>query len=518
MRELPANLDAERWVLGAILLDNAAYKHAVEVLTPDDFSSNPNKRIFTSMVTLAESGRPIDPVTLTEELLRTKELEAVGGVPYLASLTKGVPRSSHVTHYARIVKDRSIRWGIMRQAKSLFDGAADIGTELDTLRSSFEQGQQILSAALRDGVAAESKLPFRTAAQIAVETPASIEWVCRPWVAAETITEVDGKIKAAGKTTWMLAMCRAVLDGLAFMGEPTSKGPVVYLTEQSPQSFRIALERAGLLGREDFIVLYWHKAAAVPWKVIIQEAVSECSRRGAGLLLVDTLGRFTGIEGDAENNAGNALEAMKPLKIAAAGGLAIAVARHERKRGGEVSDAGRGSSAFGGEVDTILTIRRPEGRVRPTARVIRAISRFTEVPEELAIELTATGYVALGDAEALAVREASALILKAAPQSEADAVDLATLCEVSEVKRTTGQQAVEQLFRAGDLDKVGSGKKGSPFRYYSPAGKHSAGTTPSRAAERIPSEADLAPKGQGHIGGVPSGPGSDAPGEESWDL
>ena len=469
-------------MLGTILLDNSRFRDAAAILTAGDFSHDGHRRIFRHMAKLMEAGRPIDPVTLTEELLRTSELETAGGVAYLSALTEGVLRATNVAHYAGIVKDRAIRCRIMRLAKSLSEGAADIGTELDTLCSSFEQGQEILSAALRSGVAAESKLPFRTAAQIAVETPARIEWVSRPWVAAGAITEVDGKIKAAGKTTWMLAMCRAVLDGIPFMGEPTTKGPVVYLTEQPPQSFRIALERAELLGREDFIVLYWHDVARQPWEVIVREAVMECGRRGARLLLVDTLGRFTGIEGDGENSAGDALRAMKPLQIAAAEGVAVVAARHERKSGGDVGDSGRGSSAFGGAVDTILTIRRPEGRVRPTIRIIRAISRFSEVPGELTIELTETaGYVALGDSEGLAVQEASELILKAAPHSEADAMDLATLCEVSGVKRTTGQQAVKDLHQVGKLRKAGTGKKGDPVRYC--ATEDSAGTTPPMAAE-----------------------------------
>ncbi|MBI4464507.1 MAG: AAA family ATPase, partial [Acidobacteria bacterium] len=422
-------------------------------------------------------------ITLTEELLRTGGLAVVGGPAYIASLTEGIPRSTNAEHYARIVKDRALRRQVIRLAKNLSNGAADIGTDPTALLSTLEQGQRNLSAALRDGVAAERKLPFRTAAQIAVETPASIECICRPWVAAGAITEVDGKIKAAGKTTWMLAMCRAVLDGLAFMGEPTTKGPVVYLTEQPPQSFRVALERAGLLGRDDFIVLYWHEVARLPWEVIVREAVMECRRRGASLLVVDTLGRFTGIEGDAENNAGDALKAMKPLQLAAADGLGILTGRHERKSGGEVSDSARGSTAFGGAVDTILTMRRPEGQVRPTVRIIRAISRFSEVPVELAIELTPGGYVALDSTEGLAVQEASALILKAAPKREAGAIDLKALCKKSGVKRTTGQEAVEQLQMAGNLKSVGTGKKGDPFRYYAATREDSAGTTPPIAAE-----------------------------------
>lgn len=101
------------------------------------------------------------------------------------------------------------------------------------------------------------QLRFRSAAEIARETPAIVPWIAEPWVAAGSITELDGKIKAGGKTTWLLALSRKVLDGEPFMGLPTTKSPVVFLTEQPMSSFREALRRADLLDREDFKVLQY---------------------------------------------------------------------------------------------------------------------------------------------------------------------------------------------------------------------------------------------------------------------
>ena len=122
---LPSNLDAERSVLGAVLLDNSAYNYAAELLIADDFSSDGHRRIFARMVTLGESGRPIDPVTLTEELLRTNELETVGGVAYLSALTEGLPRASNVAHYARIVKDKAVLRRLVHTSNSILHEAMD---------------------------------------------------------------------------------------------------------------------------------------------------------------------------------------------------------------------------------------------------------------------------------------------------------------------------------------------------------------------------------------------------------
>src|SRR5215468_11469358 len=105
---LPNNLDAERSVLGAVLLDNNALNTAIENLRPEDFFLDQHRRVFTQMIALGEHQQAIDLVTLTEELHRHGELEAAGGAPYLSSLADGMPRVSNVEHYARIVKEKAL--------------------------------------------------------------------------------------------------------------------------------------------------------------------------------------------------------------------------------------------------------------------------------------------------------------------------------------------------------------------------------------------------------------------------
>lgn len=106
---------------------------------------------------------------------------------------------------------------------------------------------RLVSAPSRKGVAAERKLKFRTAAEIEEETPVEPEWIAKPWVAVGAVTTVDGKPKAAEKTTWINRLIGCALDGTPFMDEPTSRTPVVYLTEEGGATFRQALQRAGLL-------------------------------------------------------------------------------------------------------------------------------------------------------------------------------------------------------------------------------------------------------------------------------
>src|SRR5215510_7100289 len=104
---LPANVEAERSILGAILLDNAVVNQAIELLKREDFFLDSHRRIYDKMIALSERGTPIDHVTLTEELRKAAEFEQVGGHTYLASLIDGVPRTDTIEYYAKIVKAKS---------------------------------------------------------------------------------------------------------------------------------------------------------------------------------------------------------------------------------------------------------------------------------------------------------------------------------------------------------------------------------------------------------------------------
>jgi replicative DNA helicase len=106
-RSLPSNVEAERSVLGAILLDNRLCNQAMETLRRDDFYLEAHRRLFDKMISLSEQGRPIDNVTLGEELKRAGEYEQVGGVSYIAGLIDSIPRLENIEHYAKIVKGKS---------------------------------------------------------------------------------------------------------------------------------------------------------------------------------------------------------------------------------------------------------------------------------------------------------------------------------------------------------------------------------------------------------------------------
>jgi len=122
---LPANVEAERSILGAILLDNFAYNQAAEFLRAEDFSLDSHRRIYSRMVDLAESSRPIDLITLVEELDRRKDLQAIGDAPYISSLLDGVPDRPSIEHYVRIVRDKALLRGLIHASNTAIARASE---------------------------------------------------------------------------------------------------------------------------------------------------------------------------------------------------------------------------------------------------------------------------------------------------------------------------------------------------------------------------------------------------------
>ena len=132
-RPLPHNLEAERSILGAVLLDNHSLNAAVEKLRSEDFFLPQHRQIFERMIQLAEKQQAIDVVTLMEDLARRGELESAGGVPYLSQLADGLPRSTNVEHYARIVKEKAVLRNLAFSAAAIQEQALAGGDDADVI-------------------------------------------------------------------------------------------------------------------------------------------------------------------------------------------------------------------------------------------------------------------------------------------------------------------------------------------------------------------------------------------------
>lgn len=113
----PASLHAEQTILGAMLVEPLAITDATMLLKTDDFSLDSHRKIYDVMLHLSEVGHAVDIVTVADGLRKRKELDSIGGMAYLASLSEGLPRKLSIESYVRIVRDKSL----MRQLMAVCD-------------------------------------------------------------------------------------------------------------------------------------------------------------------------------------------------------------------------------------------------------------------------------------------------------------------------------------------------------------------------------------------------------------
>lgn len=135
----PRDLDAEKSVLGAILIDPDAIVQVDDLLNPESFYQESHQLIYEAMETLYEKRQPIDVVTLTNQLKKMKQLTAAGGASYVAELSNLVSTAANVEHYAKIVSDASVKRRMISMAGEVTDLAFDESKEVNDILDLAEQ-------------------------------------------------------------------------------------------------------------------------------------------------------------------------------------------------------------------------------------------------------------------------------------------------------------------------------------------------------------------------------------------
>jgi len=140
-RSLPHNIDAEKSVLGSILVNNENYYRIVEMLRPEDFYLDSHRLIFRQMVELMEKSRTIDLITIQDELMRSSSLESAGGIAYLAGLLEGMPHLINTENYIGIIREKSLLRQMIGSTSKImaecFDQAEPAEQILDKAEQSF---------------------------------------------------------------------------------------------------------------------------------------------------------------------------------------------------------------------------------------------------------------------------------------------------------------------------------------------------------------------------------------------
>jgi len=146
----PAVPEIEASVLGAMMIEKQAVPKALEMLNPDSFYLKSHRLIYEAMVSLFESGEPIDTVTLYEELKKRNHLDEVGGAVYLSKLSQNIPSAANIEYHAKIILEKQILRGLISSAheiaRSAYEGTMDAFDILDEAeRKIFEITESHLS-------------------------------------------------------------------------------------------------------------------------------------------------------------------------------------------------------------------------------------------------------------------------------------------------------------------------------------------------------------------------------------
>ncbi len=390
-RPMPSNLDAERSILGAILLDNNALNTAIEALKPDDFFIPQHRSIFIQMIALGEAQHAIDLVTLTEELHRRGELESSGGAPYLASLVDGVPRVSNVEHYARIVKEKAMLRNLIHATHNIqqraFDGEDGADTILDNAESSI--------FALADDRVKAGLLPIK---DIVRDNFERLERIFREGKSVTGVSTGYGELDkllsglqpseliilagrpSQGKTALALNMAEniAIRGGLpvAVFSLEMSKESLLQRLVASVAQVDAHKFRSGHLSRED-----WRRmteglgqiSSAPLWiddagSISVLEIGAKARRlkhdKGLSLLIVDYLqlitarGRFNSRQEEVASISRGLKGLAKELRIPVLVLSQLTRAPEREERGPQLSDL-RESGAIEQDADVVMFIYRP---------------------------------------------------------------------------------------------------------------------------------------------------------------
>ncbi len=131
----PQNIEAEMAVLGSMLIEESAIAHAMELLESSSFYKDSHKKIYNAITNLYAENKAVDIVTLIDELKKQGQLEEVGGAAYVTNLTTVVPTAANISHYARIVKEKSILRHLIQTATSIvtesYEGSGNVEEVLD---------------------------------------------------------------------------------------------------------------------------------------------------------------------------------------------------------------------------------------------------------------------------------------------------------------------------------------------------------------------------------------------------
>jgi hypothetical protein len=343
---------------------------------------------------------------------------------------------------------------------------ARVMAELKAAVETLGEGEEFVSFAFKSGSLKETK--FRPASELLAQSETFTEWVLHSYLPRGGVALLSSRPKV-GKTTLTAHAVKALLEGSSFLGaEAALDGRVAWLSEEPPALFADRLRSLGLAD-DRLLVCFRHQSHG---RALV-ELVAEAFDLGATLVVVDTVAAWAGIED--ENSATEVEAALRPvINLVQEKGACLLLLHHLNKSDGPEGTAHRGSGHLVAMVDVAIELRRPEGNAPQGRRMLRALSRYHETPQELVIELGGEGYIALGTGEEVSRQQAERALLDVLPGPSEEPIAFegrggedTVVSRLAELRlgRTTLHQALVALVERGQVERHGLGKRGDPYRY-----------------------------------------------------
>jgi hypothetical protein len=401
---LPHDLDAERVVLGGILLDNKKFGRVTALIDSGDFYRDAHRRIFRAMLTFNERGDIIDLVTLKDALTRTGEIEDVGGVAYLARLVDGVPKNQDVEAHAGIVKGYAEDRRLVEVADAIkrhaIDGNRDgafaaLAESFGYLTGESAHAQKVqrkledlrVLDEAKDLLAREKRGPVPTPAGQGLE-----KWLAEPddemryriddWFPVNGRVVLAAQFKA-GKTTLIGNLLRSVVDGDPWLGRygvTSIDGTAALLDFEMGEPMLKRWLRDQGIERTHQVVVYPLRGKAAAFGITDPKMRAEWATRlreqGVTFLIIDCLKPILdALRLDEKDNIGPFTSALDALLVDAGISECLLV-----QHMGHANERARGDSSLLGWPEANWNIiRQTDDPASP--RFINAFGRDVDIPE-----------------------------------------------------------------------------------------------------------------------------------------
>lgn len=396
--ERPASVHAEMTILGAMLVEPLAITDATMLLVADDFALDSHRRIYAAMLRLSEAGHAVDIVTVAEELKKQKELDAIGGVPYLASLSEGLPRKLSIESYVRIVRDKSLMRQLMTACDMGMVDAADQSQEaIDVLNSVSNRLMEISDHAVTGGFSNIGEIVKSSFGSIdkLYEQGREVTGLATHYVEFDRMTSglQDSELiiiaarPSMGKTAWAINIAQnsAVRDGkvVAVFSLEMSKESLLRRMLASEAMVNSRKIQTGFLPKEDKGKLMAALERLVESKMFIDDtpgitlaemrAKARRLKQQEGrldLIMIDYLQLMTGSAGPGKKGFEN-----RNQEVAAVSRGLKALAKEMKIPVIALSQLSRASEQRGGDKKPMLSDLRESGSIEQDADVVCFIHR-----------------------------------------------------------------------------------------------------------------------------------------------